>query len=96
MNYVELVLLWAQSLREWLSTSGIELEFGESPDDRPKRSCWVNLRRGVLESELILWETGEAEFGCAGRDGDVIHEHYEFQSPSELVVVLGRLLTVVS
>jgi hypothetical protein len=93
MRLIELMQVWALSLREWLSTAGILLEIGESPSDRLNRSCWVNLRKDGQESELILWETGEAEFSCSSSEGSVIQEHYEFEQLSDLAPVLARLLS---
>jgi hypothetical protein len=95
LNLIEVVLLWAQSLQAWLGKQGILLEFGQSQGDRPKRSCWVNLRQGDREAELLLWESGEAEFNSSDPITGVIQVHHELGNLDDLALVLGKLLSSV-
>lgn len=92
MNLLAFALLWAQSLQAWLRQQDIQLEFGESPADRPKRSCWITLRHAERESELLLWETGEAELNASLPGGDISQEHLELHELSDLGAALSRLL----
>jgi len=92
MNYIESLLMWAHSLQAWLGDRGIVLRYGVSPSDRLTQSCWVNIQRGDREAELLLWESGEAEFNFGGPKVEVTQEHHEFRQVSDLGVVLGRLL----
>ena len=89
MNLLEFLLTWARSLEEWLDTRGIVLTFGASPQDHLRRSVWVTISCPDEESELILWESGEAEFACQHADGEIVQEHHEIANIGEL----GRLLS---
>jgi hypothetical protein len=93
VNLIAFVELWAQSLQAWLGERDILLEFGQSPADRPKRSCWINLRRGEQESELLLWESGEAELNISPVSGGASQEHYDLHELTDLGPVLSKLLT---
>jgi hypothetical protein len=95
MNFIESLLMWAESLQAWLGNQDIVLKFGQSPNDRLTRSCWLNVRRGDREAEILLWESGEAEFNFGGGPHTgITQEHHEFERISDLGVVLARLLTV--
>jgi hypothetical protein len=93
VNLIAFVLIWAESLQAWLGQQGILLNFGQSPADRPKRSCWINLRRGEQESELLLWESGEAELSSSSPSAGISQEHYELLELADLRPVLSQLLT---
>jgi hypothetical protein len=93
MMLIEFVLIWAQSLQEWLRKQGVQLDFGQSPDDRLKLSCWVNLRQGENESELLLWDSGEAELNSSEPSTGISQEHYEHLGLTDLASVLSRLLS---
>jgi hypothetical protein len=75
MVLIESLLMWADSLAAWLGPQGVELNFGSSPSDVLRRSAWVNLRRGDREAELLLWESGEAEFSASGPNRGVTQQH---------------------
>lgn len=92
VNLIAFVLLWAQSLQAWLGQQDIVLDFGQSPADRPKRSCWINLSRGEQESELLLWESGEAELSSSRPSTGITQEHYELHELADLGPVLSQLL----
>ena len=90
MNFIEALLMSAESLQAWLGNQDIVLEFGQSPNDRLTRSCWLNARRGDRDAEILLWESGEAEFNFAdGRHANITQEHHEFERMSDLGVVLA-------
>jgi len=92
MNLIDSLLMWARSLAAWLRPQGVELTVGSSPTDILRRSAWVNLRRGDREAELILWDSGEAEFSASGPNGGVTQQHYEVEGVDGLAPVLARLL----
>lgn len=93
VNPIAFVLLWAQSLQVWLAQQDVLLDFGQSPSDRPKRSCWINLKRGEQESELLLWESGEAELSSSHPSAGISQKHYELHELADLGPVLSELLT---
>lgn len=49
-----------------------------------------------MESELVIWESGEAELGIVTTDGMVEEQHYDGLDIETLVPVLQRLLSIVS
>jgi uncharacterized protein RhaS with RHS repeats len=55
----------------------------------------LNVRRDDREAEVLLWESGEAEFNFKGQQAVVTQEHHEFGQVSDLAVVLAtaRYLT---
>jgi hypothetical protein len=65
VNLIEALLMWARSIEGWLRIQDVTVSSGNSPDDVMRRSAWVTIRRGDKEAELILWESGEAEFGSS-------------------------------
>lgn len=92
MNLVPFFLAWARSLEGWLGSQNITLSVGESSPDVPKPSAWVTLVCGDRESELILWESGEAEFAHRRLDGEIVQEHHELTNMDDLERLLSRLL----
>lgn len=56
---------------------GITGRFERSPDNRPNPSCALNLRRNELETDLLIWESGEAELSVAAADGSIRMQHFE-------------------
>lgn len=92
MNLIESLLMWASSLATWLGAREVALTSGSSPADVLRRSAWVNVRSGDREAELILWESGEAEFSSSDPNGGITQEHYELDGLSHLGLVLSRLL----
>jgi hypothetical protein len=95
MTLIEAILFWAQSLQEWLADQGVMLEFGDSLVDRPKRSCWMNLRRGDREADLVLWETGESELSISHPNKGISQYHYEFLKIDDLIPILIQILRTI-
>jgi hypothetical protein len=95
MNFIDALLMWAESLQAWLGHVDIVITFGQSPSDRLTRSSWLNARRGDREAEVLVWESGEAEFNFRGsQEAGITQEHHEFGTLSDLGVILARLLSV--
>jgi hypothetical protein len=95
MNLIEALLMWAHSLEGWFSLHDVIMRSGNSSDNVMRRSAWVNIRCGDKEAELILWESGEAEFGSSGGREGVTEEHYDLGNISDLGPVLRRLLVAI-
>lgn len=93
MNLITFLVVWARSLEAWLGSHEIAIAVGESPQNIPKRSAWVTLTCAGSESELILWESGEAEFAHGGPEGEIVQEHHEVATVDDLGRLLSRLLT---
>jgi hypothetical protein len=95
LNLIEALLMWASSLEVWFGLHDVTVRSGRSPDDVMRRSAWLNIQCGDKEAELILWESGEAEFGSSGARGEATQEHYELGSISDLAPVLSRMLVTI-
>jgi hypothetical protein len=95
MNLIESLIMWACSLEGWLRLRDVTVTSGNSPDGILRRSAWVNIQHGDQEAELILWESGEAEFGSSNPRSGTIQEHYKLDSVNDLGPVLSRLLMAI-
>jgi hypothetical protein len=50
------------------------------------------LRRGDLEADLMVWDSGEAEFAVGEVDGSVSQKHFDdIRNRQDLGSVLSRL-----
>jgi hypothetical protein len=95
MMFLDFLRLWCISLEGFLPTQGIETRYGATADDRDKASAWVTISRGEREAELLVWETGEAEYAAGGGGADLDQRHYDLGSVAELAEVLGLVLKAV-
>ncbi len=96
MNYVDFLMLWCTSLREFLEVQGIDMRSGATSDDRDKPSAWVTLSKGDREAELLVWSTGEAEYAAGGASVELVQKHYDFANAADMSAVLARVLQAVS
>ncbi len=92
-NVLDLAEQWFDENQANLIAAGFELRFSRTDDDRPKHACVISIREGRQESELILWDSGEAELGLVRVSGKVREEHLDdINSEEALNGVLGRML----
>lgn len=77
MTILDFVELWWRSARVLLEGGGVIGHFERSPTDRPNPSCSLNLRRGELEVDLLVWSSGEADISVVSFDGSVSQEHFD-------------------
>lgn len=93
LNFIE---AWILSLRAFLESSGINVRFERTADQRPKASCVLTLRRNTSEVELIVWESGEADLTTMDAQGEVRQEHSdEISGLSSVAALLARVLSAV-
>lgn len=88
---LDFIEVWARSLEGMLVSLGVNIESG-STQDAPKRSCYVVLRRGEIEAELLLWESGEGELGIVDASGVTTEQHLDGVDIESLGEVLAGLL----
>lgn len=65
--------------------------FKESPADRPNPSACLLVALDNADTELLIWESGVAEFNRGPFD-DSVFEHLELDSPDELNGLLYRFV----
>ena len=95
MSILDVLAIWVASIDQLVSTAGGSVTFRRSPGDRLNDSAHVVIARGDQEAELILWESGEAEY--ARVDGDAVdQQHFDDIVVHGLGSVLGRLLEVLA
>lgn len=72
---------WVEGRSAGFADRGLQAEFTESPLDRAKRSASVMIASPSRISQLVVWNTGEAELtlGDVGSD-TVVEEHREITS----------------
>jgi hypothetical protein len=97
MTLLEFLENWFVSLEQFLAGRGIAGHLSRSPDDgRPKAFRGVSLKRGSVEGELLLWDTGEAELNLMPLGDVPSQEHLEIEATAALAEALARLLAVVA
>jgi hypothetical protein len=97
VNLLNVLAAWCESVEWFLGEHGISARFEPSPEDgRPKASVWLMLRRGHVEGELLLWQTGEAELNTVRPDGAISQEHRQVNTLTEPAAALDRLLKAVA
>lgn len=84
---------WFDDRRAGLADLGFHAEFAESPPDRIKRSASVIVASSSRVSQLVVWDSGEAELtlGDVG-DDEVVAEHREITSHIGLRDATQKLL----
>jgi hypothetical protein len=92
MNILDSLEMWAVSLRNVFESAGISVHFNRTKDSRPKSSAVLNLRRGSVEADLLVWDSGEADLSTMEVDGGISQQHYEnLLKPEDLGSVLSRV-----
>jgi len=92
MIVIDFIEIWWRSVSGLFESRGVAGQFERSPIDRLNPSCSLNLRRGELEIDLIVWESGEAELAIVESDGSVRQQHFDdLKEPTELESVLVKL-----
>lgn len=92
VSILDFIETWWLTTRPLLEAFNVEGTFGRSPDDRLKPSCSLNLRRGNLEADLVVWDSGEAEFATAEVDGSLQQRHFDdLRKQEHLRAVLSRM-----
>ena len=95
MNLIDFLEAWWFSLQPFFKSAGVTCHFERSPTDRANLSCALNFRRDMQEADLLIWESGEAEFGTIELDGSTNQQHFDdVRTPSELGALLSRCLRV--
>jgi|GEM_PF-4920277 len=91
MNFIEHVNRWIAENRSALERTEL-LAVSDSVDTRSKRSVHVAVQNADRFAEVMVWDTGEAEFGFGGIDGDQSDEHHDLIDTAELDQLLARFL----
>jgi hypothetical protein len=95
MNVLDSLEMWIRSLRNTFETAGVTVHFDRTRDTRPKSSAVLNLRKGSVEADLVLWDSGEADLSTMRDDGNVDQEHFEnLRKPEDLAAVLSRIASL--
>jgi hypothetical protein len=93
MSLIDFLEAWWLSVQPFFKAAGVICRFERSPTNRPNLSCALNFRRDMQEADLLVWESGEAEFGTIEPDGSTNQQHFDdVRTPSELGTVLSRCL----
>ena len=93
MGLPEIVEIWTRSLRVNFESAGVEVVCQRSPPERPNPSVALNLQRGAVEADLLVWESGHADLSTMSADGSVVQRHFEDLNTVEAI---GDVLAVVA
>lgn len=97
MNILDYIEIWWRSLQEVFQSVGVDARFERSSDNVLNPSCTLNLRRGGIEADLVVWASGEADLGMIDSGGSVSHKHYEdLKNMKEMESALASLAAVVA
>ena len=97
MTVMDFIEAWWLSVRALLESAAVIGRFERSPGNQLNPSCSLNLRRNELESDLLVWEFGEAELSAVEPDGSVRQQHFEdIRKPPDFGTVLSRLVALAS
>jgi hypothetical protein len=91
MTILDCVEIWLSSLRALFESVGVTVRFDRTMDDRLNPSCSLNLHRDIVEVDLIVWQSGEAELSTVEMDGSSEQMHFDdLENPAKLTAVLSR------
>jgi hypothetical protein len=95
MSILDFLEAWWLSVRAMLEATGVVARFERSATDRLNPSCNINLRRGERETDLSVWDSGEAELSVVEFDGSVSQKHFDdVRNQQNLGEVLSRLASI--
>jgi hypothetical protein len=90
MTFSELVLEWAVANAERLDRLG-KKTVQSSGLGGPKPAAHIAIESDAGFAEIIVWDSGEAEFAY-GQPGRATDEHHELTGPEELGDLLEQLV----
>ncbi len=91
MNFIDHINQWIGRNRGALESTNT-LSISDSSDARPKRAVHIAVQGAERFAEIIVWDTGEAEFGFGTTDGAQSDEHHDLIDTVELDQLLDRFL----
>ena len=92
MHIFDVLEAWLSSMAASLTAFGVVARFDRSPTDRPNPSFNLNLRRDDREVDVLIWESGEAEFVVGEVGGTVAQTHFgDVCNRTELAELLKKL-----
>jgi hypothetical protein len=91
VNFVEHVNRWIAQNRGALEGTDT-LSISDSAGTRPKRAVHIAVQESDRFAEIIVWDTGEAEFGFGVTGGAQSDEHHDLIDTVELDQLLDRFL----
>jgi hypothetical protein len=77
MDTLQIFEIWIRSLRGNFEAAGVEVIYERSPSERPNPSFAITLRRGPVEVDLLVWESGHADLSTMDESGSVTQKHFE-------------------
>lgn len=85
---------WHVDHRDELTAAGLTTRLRESPPEWPKASISLEIDGGRRLSQLIVWDSGEAELDLADLDTGVhVPQHRIIATPNDLDDLLSQQLT---
>ncbi len=95
MGILDVIEVWWYSVGAIMDSSGGITHFERSPGDRLNPSCAMNVRRNGREADLVVWDSGEAEFAVKDTDGSVSQNHFDdIRNIRDLGAVLSRVIAI--
>lgn len=96
VDFVRHLAAWYEAHRPEAGVAGVTLKFGRNRDDILNPSAWLTAEIPDRIADLLLWSSGEAEFGAGGEGWSEFQEHHDLESEEQLDALLDRLLAYVA
>ena len=78
MNALDAIESWLNEHRASLEAAGAKIASLRSSGERLNHSVALNMQGiGPAEAELVVWESGEAEFATIASDGSINRQHFD-------------------
>jgi hypothetical protein len=94
MSFRAYVEAWVEMRRRELEACGtVVLQRSSDEFDNPSIQFLV---RATPEPELLVWESGDVEFGVLHGDGTVSQTHFDLAVPDELDPLFDQVLSLLN
>ncbi|WP_339159336.1 hypothetical protein [Methylobacterium bullatum] len=91
VGVLDFLEVWWCSVEDLLNAGGVSGRFARSPLFQLNSYCSINLRRGEVEADLLVWESGEAELSTTELNG-IVKQHFDnVQELPNLILVLSKM-----
>lgn len=93
---LDAVAAWYDNHLHMAHKVGVDMTFGRTNDDRDKHSAWIEFECHGRLGEMIVWDSGEAEYMTGGETDPAVSEHHDIGDVTDVDLLLERLFSAVA